>query len=103
MSAEKTKKKQAAALRYEPDRDDVPVVAAVGEGYLAERIIEKAEEHGIPVVEDAGLASVLTKMSAGDYIPPQLYEVVAKVLVFISQTDRGYGEKIKTAGRSKTR
>lgn len=101
MSGEKAKKKQAAALRYDPDRDDVPVLAAVGEGFVAEKIIEKAAEHGIPVVEDAGLASVLAKMSAGDYIPPQLYEVVAKILVFISQTDKGYGDRIKKAGAIK--
>ena len=98
MSDEKTTKtKKAAALRYDPVSDDVPVVAAVGEGHVAERIIKKAAEYGVPVVEDAGLASVLTKMSAGDYIPPQLYEVVAKVLIFVSQMDRGYGDRLRGA------
>lgn len=99
MSQEKAKKKMAAALRYDPGSDDVPVLAAAGEGHVAERIIERALEHGIPVTEDSDLASMLTKMSVGDQIPPELYEVVARVLIFVSRTDQDYGQRIRHAGR----
>lgn len=79
--------KTAAALKYEPGKDDVPIISALGEGYVAERIIEKAVESNVPVVEDKSLAEMLAKFSAGDAIPPRLYEAVAQVLVFISRLD----------------
>ena len=95
MAKKKGPRQQAAALRYDPEQDVVPVLSAYGEGFMAERIIETAEEHGIPIMEDAGLAAVLSKLSTGDQIPPQLYEVVAQVLVFVGQMDRSYGERIR--------
>ena len=98
--AKKDEKLTAAALRYDPERDEVPVLAAYGEGLVAERIIETAQEHGIPVTEDAGLAAVLSKITVGDYIPPQLYEVVAKLLIFVAQSDREYGEKIRNKNKN---
>lgn len=99
--AEKKKKLQAAALRYDPEQDDVPILSAYGEGYVADRIIETAREHDVPVMEDAGLAQVLSKLSVGDQIPPQLYEVVAKILVFVGQMDRDYGERINREVRGR--
>lgn len=99
MAEEKRKKLQAAALRYDPEQDDVPVLSAFGEGHVAERIIEAAEDAGVPVMEDTSLASVLSKLSVGDYIPPQLYDAVAKILVFVGQMDHSYGEKIKSTAR----
>ncbi|NLB29137.1 MAG: flagellar biogenesis protein [Clostridiales bacterium] len=99
MSKERKEKLQAAALRYDPERDDVPVLAAFGEGLVAERIIETAETCGVPVTADRHLASVLSKLSVGDQIPPQLYEVVAKLLVFVGEMDRGYGEQLRRAGK----
>lgn len=93
------KKKRAAAIRYDPDADDVPVMTAFGEGHLAEKIVSVARETGVPVMPDPSLASMLSKMSVGDEIPEELYEVVAKVLIFVSETDRKYGERIAAAGR----
>lgn len=84
------KNTQAAALRYDPENDDAPVIAAMGMGHVAERIIEGAKEHDIPVVEDKGLSDVLMQLSVGDAIPPKLYEAVAQILVFISQKDGQY-------------
>ena len=99
MPEEKPKKLQAAALRYDPEQDDIPVLAAFGEGLVAQRIIDTAEEHGVPVTVDTQLASVLAKLSVGDQIPPQLYAVVAKLLVFVGEIDRGYGNKLNEAGK----
>lgn len=97
MAEEKKKKRQAAALRFDPGQDEVPVLSAFGEGFLADKIVEEAEKHGVPVTEDASLASVLSKLSVGDQIPPQLYDVVARILVFVGQIDRHYGDKIRAA------
>ena len=99
MSEEKGKRLQAAALRYDPEQDNIPVLAAFGEGLMAQRIIETAKAHDIPVTVDKQLASMLSKLSVGDQIPPQLYTVVAKLLVFVSEMDRGYGDRLNQAGK----
>ena len=100
MSEEKEKRLQAAALRYDPEQDDMPVLTAFGEGHVAQRIIDTAESHGVPVTVDKQLASMLSKLSVGDQIPPQLYTVVAKLLVFVGEMDRGYGERLHKAGKN---
>lgn len=89
-----SKKKRAAALSYDPEKNGVPIMTAFGEGVVADNIIEKARSADVPVVTDAGLAGMLAKLSIGDEIPQELYDVVARVLIFISQVDSSYG-KIK--------
>ena len=81
------KPRTAVALSYEPN-DDAPKVIASGKGYLADRIIERAKEADIPLHKDEKLASTLSKLEIGDMIPPELYEVVAEILVFVDQMDR---------------
>lgn len=87
MKEEKNKVKQAVALSYEPD-DDAPKVIASGKGALAERIIEKAQEADVPVHRDDKLADTLSRLDIGDMIPPELYEVVAEILVFVDAMDK---------------
>ena len=79
--------KKAVALEYEPG-DQAPKVIATGQGKLAERIIEVAEEAKVPVHKDAKLAESLSILDIGEYIPPELYSIVAEVLVFVDQMDR---------------
>ncbi|MCL1835281.1 MAG: EscU/YscU/HrcU family type III secretion system export apparatus switch protein [Oscillospiraceae bacterium] len=95
MSEEKNKRKRAAAISYDPKEHDAPLLAAFGEGYVAEKIIEIAKASGVPVMPDPSIASLLSKVSIGDEIPPEMYEAVAKVLAFVGEIDRRYGEKIK--------
>lgn len=85
---EKRKKpKQAIALEYDPS-EDAPKVIASGTGVLAEKIIEKAKEADVPVHKDDKLADTLSKLEIGDMIPPELYEVVAEILVFVDRMDK---------------
>lgn len=84
---EKQKVKQAIALSYDPD-DAAPKVIASGKGALAERIIEKAQESAVPVHRDDKLADTLSRLEIGDMIPPELYEVVAEILVFVDAMDK---------------
>jgi len=86
---------RAAAIKYDPGEHDVPVLAAFGEGYLAEKIVSVAKESGVPVLPDPSLASMLSKISVGDEISPEMYEAVAKVLAFVGEVDRKYGERIR--------
>ena len=81
------KKKTAVALEYEPG-DQAPKVIATGQGKLAERIIEVAKEADVPVHKDAKLAESLSILDIGEYIPPELYSIVAEVLVFVDSMDR---------------
>ena len=81
------KKKQAIALYYDPE-EDAPKVVASGQGAVAERIIEKAAEAGVPLHRDDKLAETLSKLEIGDMIPPKLYGVVAEVLVFVDAVDK---------------
>lgn len=95
MDENEKKFTRAAAIAYDPAENDVPILAAFGEGYLAQKIVSIAKESGIPVLPEPSLTSMLSKISVGDEISPELYEAVAKVLAFVSEIDRGYGEKIK--------
>lgn len=79
--------KIAVALQYDPS-EEAPKVIASGKGQIAERILEKAEESLVPVYEDEGLAKTLSKLELGEAIPPELYGVVAEVLVFVDRMDK---------------
>lgn len=92
MPGEKENKvKQAIALEYDPN-DEAPRVIASGKGALAERIIEKAKESDVPVHRDDKLAETLSRLEIGETIPPELYEVVAEILVFVDAMDKIKGK-----------
>jgi flagellar biosynthesis protein len=56
---------------------------ARGDGHVADRILELAREHGIPVHEDRGLVDVLARLDLGSEIPPELYRAVAEIIAFV--------------------
>jgi len=89
---EMTAIKKAVALKYKPDEDAAPKVVAKGKGAVAEAILAKAKEHGVPIQEDPSLVEVLSKLDVDQQIPPELYQLVAEVLSFIYRTDRRIGE-----------
>ncbi len=92
MDKNKYKDKKAVALKYDSTKV-APEVVAKGSGYLAEKILEKGKEADIAVYEDKQLVEELTKLEIGENIPPELYEVVAKILLFISDLDKLQGKK----------
>jgi flagellar biosynthesis protein len=57
-------------------------VVAKGGGAVAERILEVAREHKVPLQEDAALATALSRLELGHEIPRELYVAVAHVLAF---------------------
>lgn len=87
------KRRKAAAVSYDVERDAAPNVLASGRGKIAEKIIEAAREAGIPVQEDAALAEVLANIEPGENIPPETYRAVAEILVFLYKLDRERGGK----------
>lgn len=78
--------KTAVALGFEPG-DQAPKIIATGQGHLAEKIIEQARQEHIPLHHDSKLAETLSRLDFGDYIPPELYEAVVEVLMFVDKVD----------------
>lgn len=79
--------KVSVALQYNLG-EQAPKIIASGRGAIAEKIIEKAKEADVPLYEDSKLANTLSKLEIGDMIPPELYNVVAEILVFVDDCDR---------------
>jgi flagellar biosynthesis protein len=88
------KTKQAIALGYNPD-EEAPKIIATGKGIIAERILEKAKESNVPIHRDDKLADTLSRLDIGDMIPPELYEVVAEILVFVDAIDKLKGKQLR--------
>lgn len=78
--------RRAVALQYGPG-NGAPVVVASGMGYLAEKIVEVAAEHGVPVYEDNSLATILSQLQLGQEIPESLYQAIVDIYVFFLEFD----------------
>ena len=65
--------KTAVALNYDPS-EPAPKVIATGRGYIADKIIRKAAEEQITIHQDAKLASNLSMLDIGEYIPVLLHQ-----------------------------
>lgn len=85
--------KMAVALRYTPN-ETAPQIIATGKGILAEKIIGTAKENDVPIYEDDKLAKTLSKLEIGEMIPPELYEVVAEILVYVDKMDNRIRNKL---------
>ena len=85
--------KEVVVLKYSSDENKAPKIVAMGKGEIAEKILKTANNSDIPVFQDAKLVHTLNKLNLGDEIPSELYEVVAEILVFVSNLDRTFGEK----------
>lgn len=74
----------AVALRYDVSVASAPIVVAIGERKLAERIKAIAREAGVPCIENRPLAQALrATATVGLPIPVALYAAVAEVLAFV--------------------
>jgi flagellar biosynthesis protein len=78
--------KKAAALKYDKNYE-APMVTAAGMGVIADKILEKAEESDVPVIYNKELADLLTNVDVGQSIPSELYEAVAKIIVYVMDID----------------
>lgn len=74
--------KKAVALKYDENRNAAPIIVASGMGYMAEKIVEVANNNGVPVYEDNSLATVLTQLNLGSEIPEELYKAVVDIYAY---------------------
>ncbi|MDF2632641.1 MAG: type secretion protein [Caproiciproducens sp.] len=77
------KRSHAAALKYSQDSShNAPVVVAAGLGYVAQKIIDVAQDNNVPVFQDDALASLLSQLGTGSEIPPELYQAIVDIYVY---------------------
>lgn len=74
---------KAVALKYDRKKDDAPKVTAKGKGKVAEKIIELAKKHDIPIKDDPDLIEVLSSLDINQEIPSEIYAAVAELLAFV--------------------
>lgn len=77
---------RAVALRYDGG-SSAPIVVASGMGYLAERIVEVANDNNVPVYEDNSLATMLSQLQLGQQIPDALYQAIVEIYVYFLNFD----------------
>ncbi|WCK52919.1 EscU/YscU/HrcU family type III secretion system export apparatus switch protein [Aneurinibacillus sp. Ricciae_BoGa-3] len=82
------KRKEAVAIRYNPEEAEAPYVVAKGKGIIAENILAQAQQNNVPVQEDPSLVQLLGQLELNQQIPGELYQVVAEILAFVYRTDR---------------
>lgn len=80
--------KEAIAVRYDSAKETSPRIVAKGKGHIAEKILEVAREHNIPVHQDKALVEMLTLVELFDEIPPELYTAIAEVLVWVYRVNK---------------
>jgi len=84
----KKKTSKAVALTYDNKKHHAPKVVAKGKGNIADKIIDIARQHDIPLYTDKNLVQVLEALDLESEIPPELYQAVAEVLAFIYRLNK---------------
>ena len=84
------KVKSAISLQYQKEINSAPKITARGEGWVAEKIIEIAQERNIPIREDKDLLNLLSEIDIGREVPESLYKVVAELLAWVYQLNKNY-------------
>lgn len=79
---------KAVALAYEQNKQRAPKVIAKGEGFIAEKIIQKAKEYDIPLFQSKALVDSLINLELDEEIPPALYKAVVEVFIWLYQTEK---------------
>ncbi|WP_209123158.1 EscU/YscU/HrcU family type III secretion system export apparatus switch protein [Alkalihalobacillus sp. BA299] len=80
----------AAVIQYDKEEGGAPKVVAQGKGDIANQIINLAKKNNIHMQEDPLLVENLLDMDLGDNIPPQLYSVMAEILLLIEEMEKKY-------------
>lgn len=90
----------AVALKYDTAIAFAPIVVAMGQRIIAERIKQLALESGVTVIENKPVArALLATATVGQPIPPALYAVVAEILAFVYRRRAGLPTARRMPGR----
>lgn len=83
--------KKAVALSYKEDFN-APKVVAKGKGEIAEKIVEVGKKENVEIYKDEELIDELISLELHEEIPPELYEAVAEIILFVYRLDKEKGE-----------
>ena len=101
MDDEKKESKTGDRPEYDPS-DEAPRVVASGKGILADKIIEKVRRAACRSIGMTSWQILCPELDIGEMIPPELYEVVAEILVFVDAVDhRMVKENVADGGKHK--
>ena len=78
--------RKAVALAYEVN-SAAPRITGQGEGFVAEAILARAKEFGIPTKTEPELVEFLMQLKLNELVPPKLYAAVAEVLAWAYEVD----------------
>jgi flagellar biosynthesis protein len=78
----------AVALHYDFGKATAPSIVAKGRGVLADQIVARAQEAGVPVERNTALANSLSQLEVDQTIPRELYRAVAEVIGFLMRKGR---------------
>jgi flagellar biosynthesis protein len=93
MNKDKEETTVAASIEYDGKENSAPKVTARGRGVVAEKIIELATKHKVPIRKDPALVQILSRLDIDEQIPPELYKAVAEILAFVYSVNEKYREK----------
>ena len=88
MNQKEQQRRSAVALAYR-EGSVAPKVTAKGQGELALRIIERAQQAGVFVHESPQLVNLLMQVDLDSQIPPALYTAVAELLAWLWRLEAG--------------
>jgi len=85
-------KRSALAVEYDKEKDGAPKIVAKGKGAVADKIIDLAKKNDIPLYEDPDLIEILSKLDLGQEIPPEMYKLIAEVLIYVYKSNNKVGK-----------
>ena len=85
----------AVALEYDEEEDAAPKILTMGKGPIAEKIIEVALEHEVPIMRNVELAQELYETGTiSNFIPEDTYSAVAEILRWLAQLEQTKEEHV---------
>jgi len=82
------RKREAIALKFDPDVDQAPVVFLKGEGVVADALIETARTLDKPVLTRPELIDLLRPVPVGVEIPEGLYRAVSVIFATLYKLEK---------------
>ncbi len=79
---------KVVALKYDQEGSSAPKVVAKGQGEIAKKILQKADEFEIPIFKNKALAESLLNLDVDEQIPANLYKAVAEVFVWLMNSEQ---------------
>lgn len=76
------KNNRAVALKYDSNKNNAPVVIASGSGYIANKVVEIAEDNGVPIYKDDSLSILLSQLDIGSEMPDELFHTIVDIYIY---------------------